>query len=114
MCNTEPPSLRHVCSRDEMRSIRPVCVVTHCAHLHMLFEWVFCSQQKAGWLWEKGPLSICNHDTNVLFCADHAPRRDVGAVCCSVRCGGPGHSATDSVVLKSAISDGAGLIDNAE
>ena len=35
--------LSHACSRDEMWSICSVCVVTHCAHLYMLFEWVFCS-----------------------------------------------------------------------
>ena len=36
--------LSHACSRDEMWSICSVCVVAHCAHLYILFEWVFCSQ----------------------------------------------------------------------
>ena len=46
MCNPEPSSLSHACSRDEMWSISSACVVTHSAHLHMLFEWVFCSHRK--------------------------------------------------------------------
>ena len=38
--------LSHACSRDEMWSFWSVYVVTHCAHLCMLFEWVFCSHPR--------------------------------------------------------------------
>ena len=37
----------HACSRDEMWSTCSVCVVTHCAHLYMLFEWVYCSHTQS-------------------------------------------------------------------
>ena len=37
------PILSHACSRDENVINCSVRVVTHCADLYMLFEWVFCS-----------------------------------------------------------------------
>ena len=37
--------LSHACSRDERWSFCSVRVLTHCAHLYVLFEWVFCSHR---------------------------------------------------------------------
>ena len=60
--------LSHACSRVSFCS---VCVVTHCAHLYMLFEWVFCSHASVGCLevflqaTETGPNSEkCFHESS--------------------------------------------------
>ena len=71
--------MSHACSRDETWSICSVCVVAHCAHLYILLEWVFCSQNLCSVLGtcrkKQFNLSTDQHHSRVVKLQDMNPNR---------------------------------------